>query len=114
MKKKEKIIIIIFIIVASLGLFLINYFQSNKEEGYGVVYFQNKEILKFDIYETQTYQFLGSYGDVFLEVDNGTWRITREECPNHICSSMGWVTKDTFIPITCLPNEIVVVYEEVE
>ena len=112
MKKKE-IIVVILIVVISIGSFLsYSHFQKDIDEGHGVVYFQNKVVLEFDINKDDTYYFLGTYGDVYLEVKDSTWRITKEECPNHICSSMGWVTKDTFLPITCLPNEIMVVYEE--
>ena len=35
------------------------------------------------------YTIQGSYGELVVEVKDGKFRITDEECPNHVCSAMG-------------------------
>ena len=47
-----------------------------------------------------------------LEVKDGKWRITEEECPNHICSSIGWVSVKDYFPIVCIPNEVIVTLKD--
>lgn len=54
------------------------------------------------------YTIQGSYGELVVEVKDGKFRITDEECPNHVCSAMGWVESDGYLPILCLPNEVMV------
>ena len=114
MKKNEIKIIIIALVVCVFAI--ASYFLYKKymvkEPQYGYVYYQNEPILKFDINEDFEYYFDGSYGRLYLEVNDQKWRITKEECPNHICSSMGWVGLDSILPITCLPNEVVVFVPE--
>lgn len=57
------------------------------------------------------YPIKGSYGKLIVEVKDGKFRITEEECPNHVCSAMGWVDGDDYLPILCLPNEVMVMME---
>ena len=54
------------------------------------------------------YTIQGSYGELVVEVKDGKFRITDEECPNHVCSAMGWVESDGYLTILCLPNEVMV------
>ncbi|MFV0479304.1 MAG: NusG domain II-containing protein [Anaerorhabdus sp.] len=75
------------------------------------VYYQNELVQTFDSQIDAEYWFDGSYGKLKVEVLDGQWRVTEEECPNHICSSIGWVSFDYYFPIICLPNEIAVVIE---
>ncbi|HCY06920.1 MAG TPA: hypothetical protein DHS57_06600 [Erysipelotrichaceae bacterium] len=68
----------------------------------------NEVIIEFDPDKDAVYKFTGSYGHMEVEVKDGMWRVTNEECPNHICSGVGWVSKDSYIPIICIPNEVYV------
>lgn len=113
MKKKDIVVMGIILVVAA-GIFLgVKLYASSRknEEQMGYVYYQNTIILAFDINRDKIYDFDGSYGHMQLEVKDGRWRIINEECPNHICSSMGWVGPEDLIPIVCLPNEVYVTYE---
>lgn len=114
MKKKDILVMAIILAVAALlyGGFQL-FLNSSKKDGrqMGYVYYQNSIILAFDVNRDKIYDFDGSYGHMQLEVEGGKWRITNEECPNHICSSMGWVGVDDLIPIVCVPNEVYVSYE---
>lgn len=55
------------------------------------------------------YELEGDYGIMHVEVKDGSWRVTEEECPNHICSSVGWVNHDEYFPIICIPNNVAVI-----
>lgn len=111
MKKKEIIFVIVALLIAGLSYFGYRYFMETPTQ-YGQVIYQDSVLLEFDINDDFTYNFNGSYGHMELEVKDGAWRITNEECPNHICSSIGWVDMDSIFPIICVPNEIYVIIKE--
>lgn len=54
------------------------------------------------------YDLDGDYGQMHIEVKDGKWRVTDEECPNHICSSIGFVDAQEYFPILCIPNNVAV------
>lgn len=78
-------------------------------------------LVTVDIYHGQTiiksfnpsvdnvYHITGNYGTLDVEVVDGKWHVTNEECPNHICNGMGWMGPDDIIPISCLPNDVYVI-----
>lgn len=112
MKKKEIIIIAVFLIVVGIMAFAYKiYSDSLNKETVQVVY-KNKVLFEFDPNIDKVYKFDGSYGHMELEVKDGSWRITNEECPNHICSSVGWVNEQSYFPIICIPNEVYVSVKE--
>lgn len=108
MKKKEIIIISIFTIamLVMLGVYRL-YTNSLNKELVQVIH-NNEVIIEFDPNNDEVYKFTGSYGHMEVEVKDGQWRVTNEECPNHICSGVGWVNKESYIPIICIPNEVYV------
>jgi len=116
MKKKDILVMVAIVVVAALlyGGFHLFLNKGDDTRQMGYVYHQNKIILAFDINRDKIYDFDGSYGHMQLEVEGGKWRITNEQCPNHICSSMGWVGAKDLIPIVCVPNEVYVSYESEE
>ena len=106
---KKDIVVIISIATISLMLFIgVKLFNMDKQIEYGAVSLNNEVILKFDINVDDIYEFSGAYGDLKLEVKDQKYRIFDEECPNHICSSMGFIGKDDFLPIVCIPNNIMI------
>ena len=74
--------------------------------------YKNQVIHTFNVNKDEDYYFNGSYGKMKLEVKDGKWRITEEECPNHICSSIGWVSVKDYFPIVCIPNEVIVTLKD--
>ncbi len=107
--KKKDLIVIIVILGMSVALYLwLKLFSGEPEKELGTVTHKNEIVLAFDINKDYMYELDGSYGKLYLEVKDRKWRITNEECPNHICSSMGWIGVDDILPIICLPNEIFV------
>ena len=106
---KKDIVVIISIASISILMFLgFKLLNMNKNIEYGAVYLNDEEILKFDINVDEIYEFTGAYGNLKLEVKDQKYRIFDEECPNHVCSSMGFIGKDDFLPIVCMPNNILI------
>ena len=107
-KKDLKLIGIVAIIAILLygGLMLYQNAQASREMG--VVKWHEEEILTFDLNKDDTYTFEGDYGTVNLEVKGGSFRVFDVDCPNHNCEQQGWVSKDSIIPVVCLPNQIIV------
>lgn len=141
MKKKELIIVIILAVVAIVGVGVVSNWSKitgkssstasatpsstevttdstasadTEEEGTVLVAIQHgsKIIKEFDPSVDAIYSFEGDYGHMEVHVQDGKWCVTNEECPNHICSSMGWAGVDDLIPITCMPNNVMVYVEE--
>ncbi len=112
MKKKEIIIVLGILVVCIISYFGFNMLYQNVNSENVTVYYRDEVLFKVDSNVDDYIEFEGSYGTLYLEVKDGSWRITNEECPNHICSSMGWQNHDDIIPIFCEPNEILVVSED--
>ena len=52
----------------------------------------------------------GAYN--IIEVRPGSIGVIEASCPDHICIQMGFI-QDPFLPVTCLPNEVVIqIYPE--
>ena len=116
MKKKEIIILAVIALVAAIAIVLFNVFKPSQgtegTEGVKVaIYHRNRIVQEFDSGKDAIYTIDGDYGTLDVEVKDGKWRVTNEECPNHICAEMGWIGEGEFLPITCLPNNVVVVEE---
>ena len=110
---KKEIKLIVIIVLAALGIYVgVSVYNKLNVKTYGIVTHRNQVIHTFNVNEDEDFYFNGSYGKMKLEVRDGQWRITEEECPNHICSSIGWVSVDDFFPIVCLPNEVMVTLKD--
>lgn len=106
MKKKEIMIVAVIAAIAIVILMAVQFTNSQKEKELVRVVYRNETILEVDPTKDGEFWFDGSYGKLMLEVKDGQWRITNEECPNHVCSKTGWSSFDHYLPIICLPNEI--------
>lgn len=106
MKKKEIIIVSAFIgfVVIMLGAYQL--YTSTLNKTVVKVVHKDEVLFTFDPNVDYIYAFEGSYGHMEVEVKDGRWRVINEECPNHICSSIGWVDADSYMPIVCIPNEV--------
>ncbi len=116
MKKKEIIILAVIALIAVVAIVALNMPKnvSKTSETKGVmvaIYHRNKIVQEFDSGIDAVYTIEGDYGTLDVEVKDGKWRVTNEECPNHICAEMGWIGEGEYLPITCLPNNVVVVEE---
>ena len=111
MKKQIKYLMIPFLLLLVFCIWF--YTNGNQIEGeYVVVEYNEVELLRFHIQEDAIYQVKGDIGIVNIEVKDSRFHVFDVECPNHDCENMGWIDKDSLIPmITCLPNKIVILLE---
>ena len=113
MKKREWIILLAVIAACLLGSVLFS-MRPKKNSGYVVKVQHGSEIVKeFDPMVDAVYAIEGDCGGLEVEVKEGRWHVINEKCPNHICANMGWMSvEDTLLPITCLPNNVIIYLEE--
>lgn len=116
MKKREIIIVALVAVVALLAVVFLKRPQKPEEEPKTLVAIQhgNNIVKEFDPTVDAIYEVTGDYGKMHIEVKDGKWHVPEVECPNHICEAMGWVDVTEIIPITCLPNNIIIYVEEQE
>ena len=116
MKKREIIIVALVAVVALLAVVFLKRPQKPEEEPKTLVAIQhgNNIVKEFDPTVDAIYEVTGDYGKMNIEVKDGKWHVSEVECPNHICEAMGWVDVTEIIPITCLPNNIIIYVEEQE
>ena len=115
MKRKEIITIAVIAAIAIVSIIALKLKAgSRKDSGYVcVVQHASEIVLEFDPMVDAVYQIDGDVGGLEVEVKEGKWHVINEKCPNHICASMGWMgIEDIGVPITCLPNNIVIYLQE--
>lgn len=109
MNKQDYILIFILITIIS-SMFVV--FKFNEESpAYGVVYYEDKEILKIDLSKkAKNYEVEGANGKVTIVAGDGKIKVKEEKSPLHLCSKQGFISK-SYETIVCLPNKIVVKLE---
>ena len=113
MKKHEWMILALIGLACVLAVFFLRRGKP-KESGYVVAVQHGANIVKeFDPMTDAVYTIEGDCGGLQVEVKDGKWHVINEKCPNHICANMGWMSvEDSLIPITCLPNNVIIYLEE--
>lgn len=111
MKKSEKIIIAVILLV-SIVFIVFNRINSKDKIMVSVKNANDETLLTFNINEDNYYTLQGNYGVFNIEVKDGRCRAIDVECPNQICVHTGWISVDNPIPIICLPNGIIVSIDE--
>ena len=117
MKKREIIIIVVLALIAGGVIAYFKWPKKTEEaEPTTLVAIQhgNNIVKEFDPNVDAIYEVTGDYGKMQIEVKDGKWHVSSVECPNHICEAMGWVSADEIIPISCLPNNIIIYVEETD
>ncbi len=113
-------VIIVSLLILSflpLGIFMIT--QGDKKNGDIIIKIDNKIEKKVPLNkysESITYQIDFNNNIGYIEVKDGKVRMlemSKEICPNSICSDTGWIDK-IYQSIVCLPNNIIVTIEGVE
>ena len=109
MNRSDKFFIALLIVV-SVALYATvqsMVIAATSNEKIAVVTYRDKEVLRIDMSKDANYVVDGTLGDVFIEVKDNRIRVERETSPYNICSIQGWVEYAN-VPITCLPNHIVI------
>ena len=86
--------------------------KEAKDGSYAYIY-QNNELIKVvdltnvkEDYEFRVEALDGGYNVVRVTTD-GSIGIVEASCPDHVCMNTGFISNG-LIPITCLPNELVI------
>lgn len=130
MKKSDVILIAVILILAATSFLIFRKITNSSAlvDGIAIVYYNDQKILAIDLEngnynvynqdrvinidtENDIFHVLGSnpYG-VYIEYKDNRVRVIDEESPKHICQSQGW-TNSPLSPLTCLPNNIIIVIE---
>lgn len=129
MKKYDYILIISIAAVSLFAYLLMRQFlnSTNVEDGTAVVFYKDNPILEiylidgtYDIIDPNSivsideenflYIVTGINGDVVIEYKDNKVRVIDETSPKNICQAQGW-SSSPLTPITCLPNNIVIIIE---
>lgn len=113
-KVKNCIWIIVFS-VAALICFGVWLFISNVSSPTSVVgiYKDGSIVDKIDLNSvTNEYEITlsGEYGDNIILVSNGHIKMKSADCPDELCVEHGEL-KNSYSPIVCLPNKVVIKFE---
>ena len=129
MKKSDLILIGVLVVLGLVAYLVLGQVtkQSETNNGTANVYYNDKKILEIALIdgsytvhdedkvlgiseEESTYTVAGTNGDVVIEYKNNRVRVIDEISPRHICRYQGW-SNSPLIPITCLPNNIIILVE---
>ncbi len=114
-RKEYKTILILCVIIAavlstSLAVIWLSWRDTAKTK-YANIYQDGHLIRTIDltaVKQSYTFTIEGNNGaENIIEVREGEIGIISASCPDHICVKMGFIRTGT-IPITCLPNHIVI------
>ena len=103
-----------FVLIAA---FFLGRQLSSSEEGRVARITQHGELISeidlTSVVEPYTIRVDGDNGAYnIIEVRPGSIGVIEASCPDHICMQMGFI-EDPFLPVTCLPNEVVIqIYPE--
>ncbi|MEW9093490.1 MAG: NusG domain II-containing protein [Clostridiaceae bacterium] len=116
MKKLDKIIIIVFLLLSILPMGFLMLIKSSNENSSIIIKVNGKVEKSIPLNNKDTseiYEFSFNENVGYVEVKNGRVRMlemSEEICPNAICSDTGWIDKG-YQSIVCLPNNIIVTIE---
>lgn len=111
MNKNDIKLIITILVIASFVFFFL--FINKKEVKKAIVYYENNAVLTIDLSLDCEYNVEGYNGNVKIVVKDNKIRVSEENSPLHICSNQGWISK-SYESIICLPNKIVIKFDDSE
>lgn len=122
MKKREIGIVLGIVVVGLVALLFFNVFKKEADpnaipttqaKGKWVAIIHRQKVAQwFDSGVDGEYTVEGNYGEMVVEVKEGKWHVKEVECPNHTCENMGWDNGENLVPITCIPNDIIIATED--
>ena len=126
LKKGDLYLIAVLLLIGLVSLLVVTVLnnQNKQTDGVALVYYGNEVILEIFL-EDGSYEVIDStriisiennifhvegsnpYG-VYIQYENNSVGVIDEQSPKHICQYQGF-TNSSLSPITCLPNNIVIV-----
>lgn len=114
-KKKYQIIFVAIILVICLGvIYILNNKKVNNPEA--VIYKNGEVVKRIDLSNIkESYEFTIEDGEHFntIKVDEEGVSIVEASCTDKVCIERGSI-KDELLPITCIPNKIIIKIQEAE
>jgi len=129
MKKTDLILlgIVLLISVISYGVLKVVLDRSSTADGIATVMYLDNPILEIFLEDGSykviddefvksidtsklTYTVTGTNGDVVIQYKDFKVRVIDEISPQNICQAQGW-SSSPLRPITCLPNNVVIIIE---
>ena len=116
MKKLEKIIVVVILLLSLLAVGIPMLVKSNHQSSSIIIKVDNAVVKKIPMNysnESKKYDFNFNHHIGSIEAKNGRVRmveLSKALCPNGICSKIGWIDK-AHQSIVCLPNKITVTIE---
>jgi len=115
-EKKAAILLTALLVLLCLGCLICLRRRGGKENYIAEIYQEGELLMSIPLYkvqESRTFTIEGKNGCVNeVEVRPGSIGILSADCPDKICVSQGFIS-DSRLPITCLPNRLVILLRPV-
>jgi hypothetical protein len=107
MTKYDKILVVLVLLVAVVGMFLLKTFQDTREGTYAVIMVNGEEYKRVDLRKTQPGEFTvrSPWGYNTIEIGKNRIRIKDASCPDKLCVKEGWLSKSNEMAV-CMPNRV--------
>jgi len=113
MKKNDKLLIGVLLVIAVAFLIGSMLIKSNTKEPEAVVLVAGKEYGRYPLSEDTIVKIPGKLGENTLTISGGKAYMSDAVCPDKICMKAGEKDKNSEV-IVCLPGEIVIKIENGE
>lgn len=110
--------LIILVVIVCIFLVLQSYADGAEAGVRTAAIYQNGILVKsvnLSLNEDETFTIYGE-GEAYntIEVKDGEICVVSASCPDKICIHQGFTGKSSLLPITCLPNNVVIVVESAD
>lgn len=105
MKKKEKIFIIVILLIAAVGWGVMTYMRAGVDYGAITITVKGQEMGTYSLGKNQTIKI----GDTNIcEIKDGEARMVGATCPDHLCENQQGPITASGGMIVCLPNQVII------
>lgn len=114
LKKTDKVLIGVIILVCVLSMGAFSFFKhSNKGDHIIAVITQNNKVIeRIDLDAVEKPRKITISGDYhnYINVEPGRIRFEKSDCPNYLCVHAGWLKKYGDMAV-CMPNKVIISIE---
>lgn len=109
----------VILLILAVSVACLWYAKTHSKKGTIASLVQSGKVIKTinldEVTESYTFRVDGDDGISYniIEVRPGEIGVIEASCPDKICISMGFV-KEMGLPITCLPNELIIILSDEE
>ena len=110
MDKRTKIFIIIFALLALLGLLLYSFFAAERDNKLAVISLDGEEYRRIDlnrVRESYDIEIVTKYGSNTVHVQPGAIGVINADCPGKICVNRGMISEGG-LSVACVPHRLVI------